>query len=345
MHKMLKEIHEQPDVITRLVAKQLDAAKEAANAIRKRECRFAVMAARGTSDNAATFGKYLFEIVNGIPVGLAAPSVYTLYDANLDLRDAVVLGISQSGCATDVNEYLDKARKHGAVTVGITNEPGSDICSVSDHVVLCEAGKEESVAATKTYTATLGTLYLISSALSGNDNLIEGLLNATEAMKKAFKCEEFIQSKVERYRFMQECFVVARGLNHATGFEISLKMSETSYLSTKPYSAADLMHGPIAVVHEGYPCMLIAPTGKSIDVMIDLAKNLKARKAEIIALSDCDEILDIADCPIHTPNGLDELFTPLVYIVYGQLFAYYLSVVKGNDPDKPRGLSKVTLTR
>lgn len=345
MSHMLDEIHQQPEVIRRLIARQRDAAEEIAAVIRGRSCSFAVMAARGTSDNAAVFGKYLFEIVNGLPVALAAPSVFTLYDADLNLRDAVVFGISQSGQATDVNEYLEKARKRGAATVGITNVPDSAICAVSDHVIFCEAGEEKSVAATKTYTATLGAMYLISAALEGSSRLVDGLANAAEAMESAFSVESRIKSSVERYRYMEECFVVSRGLNYATGFEVALKMAETSYMAAKPYSAADLMHGPIAVVDEGFPCLLIAPSGKSFDTMARLAAGLSERKAEILAISDSKQVLDLAVCPIPAPAGLDEVFTPVVYIALGQMFACYLAVARGHDPDQPRGLTKVTLTR
>ena len=345
MNCMLDEIHEQPEVINRLVAKQRDTARSIAGAIRRCGCKFAVMAARGTSDNAAVFGKYLFEIVNGLPVALAAPSVFTLYDADLDLRDAVVFGISQSGQATDVSEYLAKARKRGAMTVGITNAANSPICEVSDHVLFCEAGEEKSVAATKTYVATLGAMYLISAALEGSDRLVDGLGNAADAMESAFTAEGYIRSKVERYRYMQECFVVSRGINYATGFEIALKTAETSYIAAKPYSAADLMHGPIAVVGEGFPCLLIAPTGKTFGAMADLARKLSERRSEIIAISDSDDVLSLSAMAIRAPNGLDEIFTPIVYIALGQLFAYYLAVARGHDPDRPRGLSKVTLTR
>ena len=345
MSQMLQEIHEQPEVIARLIEKQRDNALRIGRLIRERGCRFAVMAARGTSDNAAIFAKYLFEIANGFPVALAAPSVFTLYDADLDLRDAVVFGISQSGQAVDVNEYLVKARKHGAMTIGITNVPGSPMCEASEQVIFCEAGEEKALAATKTYTATLGTIYLISAGLDGTGRVADGLMKAADAMRLALAAEDTIRSNVERYRYMKECFVVARGLNHATGFEIALKMAETSYIAAEPYSAADLMHGPIAVVDEGFPCFLVAPTGRTFDMMSGVARQLSDRKAEIIAISDSDELLSLAATPIRAPNDLDEVFTPIVYIVFGQIFAYYLALAQGCDPDRPRGLSKITLTR
>ncbi len=345
MSNMLSEIHQQPEVIGRLVSRQADVCREVANAIEKKGCKVAFMAARGTSDNAATFGKYLFEIVNGIPVGLAAPSVYTLYQAKMKFDSAVVFGISQSGQSVDVNEYLENARRDGALTIGITNVCGSDIYKVSDYVILCEAEEEKSVAATKSYTSTLGAFILLSGAVEGSNRMADELLQAADSIKIVLQQQEVIKSVVERYRYMQECYTVARGINHATAYEIALKIAETCYVSAKPFSAADLMHGPIAVVREEYPCFLIAPSGKTLEMMRGLVHSLEERKAEIIAISDDDVILDAADTPLQAPAIRNEIFTPIVYVVFGQLFAYYLSVCKGHNPDQPRGLKKVTITR
>jgi glucosamine--fructose-6-phosphate aminotransferase (isomerizing) len=233
----------------------------------------------------------------------------------------------------------------GALTAAITNEPESELARAADHTLLCYAGVERSVAATKTYTAMLGVLYMLSSAVSRRDDLVDGLRKAAGLMRETLSCEERIAAITERYRYMDECFVVARGLNHATSAETALKMAETSYVGAKPYSAADLMHGPIAVVHEGFPCFLIAPTGKAFGVMTDMAARLRAKKAETVIFSDDPGILSQAAVAVPIPVQVEELFSPLIYTVAGQLLAYHLAITKGCDPDRPRGLSKVTLTR
>ncbi|MDO8683777.1 MAG: SIS domain-containing protein [Armatimonadota bacterium] len=345
MSYMLDEIRQQPEVIANLVEHNSGNARMLAAEMRKRDINLMILAARGTSDNAATFGKYIFEMVNGIPVALAAPSIITLYGARLRLDKALVIGISQSGKATDVVEYLDRAKNMGALTAAITNEPESDLANIADYTLLCHAGVERGIAATKTYTATLGSIYMLAAAISDRTDLLDGLRKTADLMQQALSCEDRIAVVSERYRYMEECFIIARGLNQGTAAETALKMSETSYLGAKPYSAADFMHGPIAVIHEGFPCFLIAPDGKAFDVMIETADKLKEKGAELAIIANNQEILSKATVPIPIPVQMDELFSPLVYIIAGQLLAYHLALTKGYDPDRPRGLSKVTLTR
>jgi len=345
MSHMLDEIRQQPQVLAEMAARNESATSNLAGDIAKRDIGLIVLVARGTSDNAAVFGKYLFECVNGIPCALAAPSVFTLYGATLRLDRSLVIGISQSGKATDVVEYLMRAKEMGALTAAITNEPDSDLANAADHTLLCHAGVERSVAATKTYTATLGALYLLSSAMSDRRDILDGLGAVSELMRQTLSCEDQITDLAERYRYMDECFVIARGMNQATAAETALKMAETAYLEAEPYSSADFMHGPIAVVDEGYPCFLIAPDGKAFETVLETAGKLRDRKAELVVIGRNKAVLAKATKAITVPVDVDELFSPLVYVIAGQLFAYHLAITKGYDPDKPRGLSKVTLTR
>ena len=346
MSKMLEEIHEQPAVIRRLVAAERKNALQIADELKRRNVTFAAMAARGTSDNAATFGKYLFGITTGMPVELTAPSIFTLYKAKPNFTGAFVVGISQSGQAADVIEYLRESKAAGAVTACITNEAGSEMTKAADFTLLCHAGAERSVAATKTYTATLAALTVLCAAMTGREDLIDGLLEAADGIEEFLDCcEETISDRVERYRYMNDCIVLARGINRATAFESALKMAETCYVSADPYSAADFLHGPIAVVNEELPCFMYAPAGPGLDSMRDMAKRLQSKRAEIIAISNDQEMLSYARTPFKIPVQVDELLSPIVYIVAGQLFAQYLAVTRGLDPDSPRGLSKVTITR
>lgn len=345
MSYMLDEIRQQPDVLKEIVAAETNNVEALVRQVKARGVEQIVFAARGTSDNAAAFGKYLFEYKNGIPVSLAAMSIVTLYQARVKLHKALVIGISQSGQAADVCEYLEWSKKQGALTVSITNEAGSRITKVSDFTILCHAGKERSVAATKTYTSSLAALYLISSSLSGDGSLKDTLLSGAESIRQVLTLESSIKDRAQRYRYMDECFVLARGLNHATAYEAALKMSETCRLGANPYSAADFLHGPIAAVGAGTPCFLYAPDGKAYATVLDVAEKLRSKGAELIVAAHNREILKLATTAFSVEVEVEEIVSPLVYIVIGQLFAYHLAITKGYDPDRPEGLSKVTLTR
>lgn len=345
MSLMLDEIYEQPQAVAAAVERENLNVAALVDDIRERGIRHVVIAARGTSDNAATYAKYLLEIVAGIPVALAAPSIYTLYDAVLNLSGYLVIGISQSGQATDVVQSLSSARAAGALTACITNVEGSPITAVSDHTLLCHAGDEKAVAATKTYTTTLALVALLAGQWSNNAVVLEGLRAIPEQLRATLVLDETIAQAVERYRYIHECAVLARGLNQATALEAALKMTETSYLVAKPYSGADFLHGPIAMVTEGFPCFLYAPDGRAYPFMLELAAKLHERSAEMIIVAHSGDLLDIATKPLRMPSVVNELLSPLLYIVPGQLWAYHLARTRGQNPDKPRGLSKVTLTR
>lgn len=343
---MLQEIREQPQWVERAIELERPRVAALAQEIREREIRHVVIAARGTSDNAATYAKYLFEIVAGLPVSLAAPSVYTLYDARPNLSGALVMGISQSGQGTDVVQVLSSARAAGAMTACVTNDESSAITRVSDHVLLCHAEREKAVAATKTYTTALAVVALLVSVLAERRDLLDGLLRVPQMMQETLDVAETVERSVERYRYMNECAVLARGINQATALEAALKMTETSYIVAKPYSGADFLHGPVAVVGDGFPCMLFAPDGRAYASQLDLALKVREKGGELIVIACSPEVLELGATRIRVPvPDVPELLSPMPYIIPGQLFACFLSLTRGADPDRPRGLSKVTLTR
>lgn len=342
---MLEEIYEQPHAVARALDRSRKVAADLVRALSQRDVRFVVIAARGTSDNAATYAKYLIEIVCGVPVALAAPSVFTLYEARLNLERCLVLGISQSGQAVDVVQTLSAARDAGALTACITNEANSPLAKGSEHVLLCHAGEERAVAATKTYTTTLALVALLAGLWANEAPFLEALHAIAEPIQAVLALDEQIEGAVERYRYIQECAVLARGINQATALEAALKMTETSYLVAKPYSGADFLHGPIAMIHEGFPTFLYAPNGRAYAFMRDLALKLQERAAEIVLFAHNPEILQLARKPLPIPVDVDERLSPLVYIVAGQLWACRLALTRGYNPDSPRGLNKVTLTR
>jgi glutamine---fructose-6-phosphate transaminase (isomerizing) len=345
MSLMLEEIRQQPETLARTLQRELKGVEAFRRLLEKRRPRLVALAARGTSDNAALFGRYLLEIVAGIPVSLAAPSICTLYGAKLDYRDALVVGISQSGESTDTNVVLEQARQQGALTLGITNERGSAMARLAEHVFLVRAGKEKSVAATKTYTGQMLMMYLLAYALGGDIKLAD-LERLPEAVEGALRLEPEINALSERYRFMRHAVVVGRGLNYPNAFELSLKLMETCYVVAERFSSADFMHGPIALVEPSFPVFAFAPPDVTWSSMTETLAKLQGLKAEIVAITDPGNrgVEARATKVIRLPRRLKPTLTPIPYIVPAQIFAACLASQKGLDPDRPRTLNKVTLT-
>jgi glutamine---fructose-6-phosphate transaminase (isomerizing) len=353
MSKMIEEIREQPEALERTLRMGLRGIARLRTRFEKNPPRLVVLAARGTSDNAAQFGRYLIEITTGIPVALAAPSVSTLYHAPLHLDGALLAAVSQSGESTDTNVVLEEAKRAGAFTVGITNEISSTLARIADHTIHVRAGRERSVAATKTYTGQLLGFYLLAWALGARIRQVD-LERLPEWTSHALKLEAEVFDRAQRYRFVDHAVVVGRGLNYANAFEWALKLMETCYIVAERFSQADILHGPIAMVGASFPAFVLAPPGVTWPVMKDLIAKLSALKAETLVLTDRSN----SEAP---PSALrvgarlsfgsgrrgaspQDLYTPIPYIVPAQMFAAALAGVKGLDPDKPRGLSKVTMT-
>ncbi len=342
MSIMLREIEEQPGTLERTYSRELGKARRFRTLASARDFGLVVLVARGTSDNAALFGRYLIEITTGIPVSLSAPSVHTLYHSGLRMEGALVVGLSQSGESADVNLVLESCRKRGAYTLGITNEPKSPIVALVDECWFVHAGKERSVAATKTYTGQLLLLYLLAWALGGRIEL-ERLAELSEHAARVLKLRPQVETLVERYRFMHHAAVVARGLNYANAYELALKLMETCYVVAERFSSADFLHGPIAMVETSFPVVVFAPPGATEDGITEILRKLRELGAETLAIS-CRPLEKLATRLIRVPGSFDELYTPIPYIIPGQLFAALLAAVKGIDPDAPRQLTKVTRT-
>jgi len=340
---MLAEIQQQPAALERIVRSESRRILRFAESVRKRRTRLIMLVARGSSDNAALFGRYLLEISTGIPVSLSAPSVHTVYGKKLDLRDALVIGTSQSGESTDVNSVLESARKGGAVTVAITNDTNSTMARISDETFLIHAGRERSVAATKTYTGQLMIFHLLASALEGHKSIAE-VERLPELAASSLKLRARVEEMVERYAFMNHCVVVGRGLNYANAYEFAIKLMETCYVVAERFSSADFLHGPIAIVGHGFPAFLFAPPGRTLAGMKQLLTRLKTLGAETVVISSEAALLRAATRPIEVPQRIDELLSPIPYIIPAQIFAALLAEAKGLSPDRPRSLAKVTKT-
>ena len=343
MSRMREEILDQPRALERTFAAERDHARAFREFARKQNFRLIVLVARGTSDNAALFGRYLLELTTGIPVSMSAPSIHTLYHTRLDLRQALAVGISQSGEATDINLVLKSARRQGAYTLGITNEAHSALAHLVDEVFLVHAGRQHSVAATKTYTGQLMVLYLLASALGPHITLSE-VSAIPDHVAETLKLEAEIREVVERYRFMRQCVVVARGINFANALELGLKLMETCYVVAERFSSADFLHGPIALIERGFPVLMLMPPGKAFQDLRELSERLRSLRAETLVFSSPGARIPAATRVIRVPASVPEIYTPIPYIVPGQLFSALLAEVKGLDPDQPRQLHIVTRT-
>ena len=342
---MRAEIEEQPDAIGRALALGSEPARQLAQLLRDRGTRHVVIAARGTSDNAATYARYLLEILLGVPVGLAAPSVFTLYNAAVDLRDALVLGISQSGVAPDVIEVLHSAREQGAVTACITNDTESAIASQGHIVLPCSAGAELAVAATKTYTTSLALIALLAAEWKQDAALRQDLQAISGKMAATLELKGEIEALASGFADLSECAVLARGVNLATAQEVALKLTETNYLAARPFSAADFRHGPIAAAGPELPCFVFAAPGPAYRDVLDLTGELEHRGSPVVVFTTSTDGPVPGRRLVAMPVSVVELLSPLLYVIPGQLLAASLAAVKGNDPDAPRGLTKVTRTR
>jgi glucosamine--fructose-6-phosphate aminotransferase (isomerizing) len=344
-----QEIAEQPVVLQRLLSEETGTARRIAAAIRDFDPAFVCIAARGTSDNAARYAQYLFGAQARLPVALATPSLHTLYQAPPNLARALVIGISQSGRGEDIRQVLQDAREQGALTLAITNDPESPIAQTAAYHLPLQAGLEVSVAATKTYTAQLTAVALLVTALVGRDELREALARLPGYVSQTFT--EHISTPlsepgwVERYRYMDAFATIGRGYNYATAFEINLKIKELCYITGDAYSEADFRHGPIAVIDRGFPVFVIAPAGKTLPAMLDLLEQLHEKGAELLVISNEEATFAHARQIMRLPAEMPEWLTPIAAVIHGQVFAMRLALVKGHEIDRPRGLSKVTVTR
>ena len=341
---LYKEIYEQPLAMQQFFDHEWEDLKKTSKLLKDERVTNVVIAARGTSDNAARYAQYLFGAANHLSVGLATPSLHSIYQQVPSYKNSLVIGISQSGKSPDIVSVIADAKKQGSPTIAITNEPDSDLARIADCLVDLHAGPELSVAATKTYTTELAAIAALST-LAAKDPELEAILHSVpELMQETLALSPSIAQAAERYRYMRMCVVIGRGFNYPTAFEVALKIKELNYIIAEPYSSADFLHGPVAVVEEAFPVLVIAPSGRMIQEMKIFVKGLHELGAEIIAISDDDGLLAEGRTAFRLPPIPDEWVSPLVSIVPGQLFAMHLADVRDLNIDHPRGLHKVTET-
>ena len=337
-----EEIAEQPAVARRLLDRA-ETISSLGSALSRRRPVGILIAARGSSDHAAVYAQYLLQQRNRIPVALATPSLYTHYGATPRVEGFCVIGISQSGTAPDVIAVLADARRQGAVTVAISNDPGSPLAHESDFVIPLLAEAERSVPASKTYTATLLSIALLSQTIDPEDGFGAALEAVPGALERALACEPQAADAARRLP-EGRMIVLGRGFNRATAQELALKITETSYALARAWSAADFPHGPIALIESGFPIIVVEASSPTLQDTRSLAARLRGRGCSLVQVADGTPPLEGASARIKIESGLPESLSPLPLAVASQLLAAELARARGLDPDRPRSLDKITQT-
>jgi glucosamine--fructose-6-phosphate aminotransferase (isomerizing) len=342
-----REIREQPAVVARLLDQQRSAVNSVAGAIRTSEPSAFVLVARGSSDNAAVYGRYLFEVCNRQLTSLAAPSGLTLYGRGPRLSQTVVIGVSQSGQGEDVVAYVRAARDQGAVTVALVNDAASPLAQTAEWVLECLAGPEVSVPATKTVTAQMTLLAMLSAALDDPRMTGASLDALPRALEAALEQQTTAASVAQALAPTTLGSVIGRGFAFPPALEIALKLKETSYTAAEPFSAADFLHGPVALVDQGFSALILDAGGESGRAAADIAHAVRQRGGQPVPVR-AGKLTPLADSNgpgLSLDASLGEPVAPIALLVLGQLLAVELALALGIDPARPRGLRKVTSTR
>jgi glutamine---fructose-6-phosphate transaminase (isomerizing) len=338
------EIVEQPDALLRLLD-EAPSVVEAGRAIAGRRPAFVRLVAHGSSDNAAAYGTYAFGLLAGVPAFRDSISLSVYYDAAQELGASPVVALSQSGRTPDVVEYVERARRAGALTIAITNDPASALAAAAEIAVLLHAGPERAVAATKTYVNQLAALALLAAAVGDRAvDLVEGLRRTAELLAAAV--EQLSGPAGEAalpLAFTGRLFAVGRGVEFATAREIALKLTETCRIAAEPLTTTDLAHGPVAALDALFPVWAVATRDPCLPTVLEAAARVRGAGAALIASGDAAADVEGAAVVLPVPSAPLPILSPLLSIVPGQLVSGTLAAARGLDPDKPTGLEKVTL--
>ena len=341
---LLEEIREQPDALRRVC----DGAGAFADVARLLEGRDLVrLVAHGSSDNAASYGVYALGILAGRTAMRDSISLSIYYGADIDFGRSAVVALSQSGRTPDVIEYVERARRRGAVTIAITNEAQSDLAAAADAVLPLGVGVERAVAATKTYSAQLAALALLAAGSAGRlEEVADGIRTTAELLRGLLpELEARLSEIAVSLAFVGRMFVVGRGPEYATAREISLKLLETCRIAAEPLTATDLVHGPVAAIDGLFPVWTIAADDESLPAVREATARARAAGATVIASGTAARAIEGAAVVLPVPAPPLPLLAPLLSVAPGQLLAWALAQAKGLDPDHPAGLAKVTLAR
>ncbi|MBL1098634.1 SIS domain-containing protein [Streptomyces coffeae] len=340
---MTREMAQQPEVLRRILDEGAPRIRRIADAIAARDPRFVLLTARGTSDNAALYAKYLIEVLLGKPAGLTSMSTTTAYGARPDLTDVLVITVSQSGGSPDLVASTRTAREAGAITLAVTNNADSPLAAVSEFHIDVLAGPEKALPATKTYTAELLALFLLVEGLRGGDGSATKAL--PELAEQILARQPEVRTLAARYRFAERLVLTSRGYGYPTAKEAALKLMETSYIPALSFSGADLLHGPLAMVDNVSPVIAIVPEGKGGLALQPVLDRLRGRGADLVVIGSEREVRQASAGFVLPTAEVAEEVQPILEIIPLQLLAYEITIARGQDPDAPRALAKVTETR
>jgi glucosamine--fructose-6-phosphate aminotransferase (isomerizing) len=335
------EIRAQPEALDRLLTTHVGTARELSLLLRQEDVRFVLVAARGSSSNAARYAQYVLGRAHRVPVALATPSLYTIYGQPPRLDGALVVGISQSGGSPDVVAVLEEARRQGRPTIALTNTPDSPLAQVASSVLPLEAGVEHAVAATKTYSNSIAAIALLFCVLTGDDAALSQLRAMPERVDAQIALT--LSEAAPTFNGLATATVVGRGVNYSTAREVALKIRELSGSFVEAYSAAELLHGPVAALTAGSPVIGVAAPGPAFATVVETLAELRRRGALTIAISE--PTLTAFDAVLPLVPRVPEWLSPLTAVVPGQVLGMRIGASMGRDVDSPAGLQKVTLTR
>ncbi len=353
---MWKEINETPRIFGEIQGANAEEMKKLISAIKASKATNFVAAARGTSDHALIYFKYVLEVNSDYTVGLSAPSVLTLYKGKVNYKNSIVIGCSQSGKAADVLEVIKRGNEQGAITIAVTNDKDSPMAKEAKFHLFCNAGLESSVAATKTFSAQLYLLLWLASELSNKDKNLMILKNLKEEIENVIPQIDDLTSKyAEKFKSMKSGFVLSRGLTYAIALEATLKLQETCYIQMKGYAGSDFYHGPMAMVNENTPVIIYCAKNNEDEEMQNLVRADQIKCVEKMLSLSAPVLLVTNDlmltgrfnkCNDALLNfSVPEEFSMFAFALFAQMFACKISCGIGNNPDSPRALNKVTITK
>ncbi len=351
-----KEINETPEILDKIRDANASIIKELVFAIKNSRLTNFVAAARGSSNNAIVYFKYLLEVMSNYTVGLSAPSIITLYKGKINYSNSIVIGCSQSGLAEDVLEVLKKGNEQGAITIAVTNNLDSPVAKTAKYCLNCCAGEEKSAVATKTFSAELYLLLWLASELAENKENIFYLKNIGAELSRLMpEIEQYTDKYAEKFKDYDSGFVLSRGLTYAVALEASLILQETCYSQTRGYASSEFLHGPIAVANsETFTTIYCGKYEGDADVQnairadqIKCIKRILELNAPILLVTNDNLLIGrFADCNDALLNvSLPEEFSMFAFTVFAQLLACKMSCFIGNNPDNPRSIDKNVITK
>lgn len=347
MTQMELETRQVPSIIAKQLKENDSLLRNIAARLDKSSLSFVMTIGRGSSDHACTYAKYLIETQLGLVTASSAPSVLTLYRSQLKVKNALVIGISQSGQSPDICEVMQSARKNGAITLAIVNQADSPLAEASEFVVPIGAGVEKSVAATKSYIASLTVLLQLVAIWSKNKDLFASLGNLSEKLQEAL--EKDWSAAIPLFRNIEDTLILARGLSFAIAQEAALKCKETASIQAEAYSAAEVLHGPFALIKKNHPYLLIAQNDQALKGVLTLSRKIKeAEGKSILAVAPNllkGEDKNCADLILPLPVSENSIQDPLLFIQSFYVMIAKIAVERGLNPDAPVHLKKITETR